>query len=122
MNMAPESPHLRLNLHDDRRLAADRRDALVSIDDTMTRRSIPDLLPGTLDLLILRTLQTQPLHGWAIAEWIEQISADVLQVNQGSLHRHSIASVLSKPGRTTRTICDGPATDSGTLAHDFLSA
>ena len=42
--------------------------------------------PGTLDLLILRTLQTEPLHGWAIAERIEQLSKDVLQVNQGSLY------------------------------------
>ena len=60
--------------------------ALVSITDTMTRRPIPDLLPGTLDMLILRTLQTQALHGWAIAERIEQISGEVLQVNQGSLY------------------------------------
>ena len=52
----------------------------------MTRRPPPDLLPGTLDLLILRTLQTQPLHGWAIADRILQISDDVLQVNQGSLY------------------------------------
>jgi transcriptional regulator len=52
----------------------------------MTRRPPPDLLPGTLDLLILRTLQTQPLHGWAIADRIQQISEDVLQVNQGSLY------------------------------------
>jgi PadR family transcriptional regulator PadR len=52
----------------------------------MTRRPPPDLLPGTLDLLILRTLQTQALHGWAIAERIQQISQDVLQVNQGSLY------------------------------------
>jgi transcriptional regulator len=52
----------------------------------MTRRAVPDLLPGTLDLLILRTLQSQPLHGWAIAERIQQISQDVLQVNQGSLY------------------------------------
>jgi transcriptional regulator len=59
---------------------------LVSTDDTMTRRLPPDLLPGTLDLLILRTLQTQPLHGWAIADRIQQISEDVLQVNQGSLY------------------------------------
>jgi transcriptional regulator len=49
-------------------------------------RQIPDLLPGTLDLLILRTLQTQPLHGWAISERIQQISQDVLQINQGSLY------------------------------------
>src|SRR3954471_24191440 len=45
-----------------------------------------DLLQGTLDLLILRTLQTGPLHGWAISERIQQISQDVLQVNQGSLY------------------------------------
>ena len=52
----------------------------------MTRRPIPDLVPGTLDMLILRTLQAQELHGWAIAERIQQISDDVLQVNQGSLY------------------------------------
>jgi transcriptional regulator len=52
----------------------------------MTRRSIPDILPGTLDLLILRTLQTEPLHGWAVSERIQQISQDVLQINQGSLY------------------------------------
>lgn len=46
----------------------------------------PDLLPGTLDLLILRTLQRDPLHGWAISERIQQISEDVLQINQGSLY------------------------------------
>jgi PadR family transcriptional regulator, regulatory protein PadR len=45
-----------------------------------------DLLQGTLDLLILRTLQTGPLHGWAISERIQQISEEVLQVNQGSLY------------------------------------
>ena len=45
-----------------------------------------DLLQGTLDLLILRTLRSQALHGWGIAERIEQISQDVLQVNQGSLY------------------------------------
>ena len=52
----------------------------------MPRHVIPDLLPGTLDLLILRTLQTQALHGWAISERIQQISQDVLQINQGSLY------------------------------------
>jgi PadR family transcriptional regulator PadR len=45
-----------------------------------------DLLQGTLDLLILRTLQSGPQHGWAISERIQQISQDVLQVNQGSLY------------------------------------
>ena len=52
----------------------------------MTRHDPPDLLQGTLDLLILRTLQGTPMHGWAIAERIQQISQDVLQVNQGSLY------------------------------------
>jgi transcriptional regulator len=52
----------------------------------MSRQTIPDLLPGTLDLLILRTLQTDAMHGWAISERIQQISDDVLQINQGSLY------------------------------------
>ena len=52
----------------------------------MPTRPPLDLLQGTLDLLILRTLQTGPQHGWAISERIQQISQDVLQVNQGSLY------------------------------------
>jgi len=52
----------------------------------MARHPVPDLLPGTLDLLILRTLQTDSLHGWAISERIQQVSRDVLQINQGSLY------------------------------------
>ena len=46
----------------------------------------PDLLPGTLDMLILRTLQKDTLHGWLISERIQQISEDVLQITQGSLY------------------------------------
>ena len=53
---------------------------------TMPRPTIPDLLPGTLDLLVLRSLQTEPMHGWAISERIQRISQEVLQVNQGSLY------------------------------------
>jgi transcriptional regulator len=45
-----------------------------------------DLLQGTLDLLILRTLAIEPQHGWGIAQRIEQISRDVLSVTQGSLY------------------------------------
>jgi len=52
----------------------------------MPRAATPDLLPGTLDLLILRTLQAGALHGWAISERIQHISEDVLQINQGSLY------------------------------------
>ena len=45
-----------------------------------------DLLQGTLDLLILRTLAGDPMHGWGISQRIQQISRDVLQINQGSLY------------------------------------
>jgi len=46
----------------------------------------PDLLPGTLDLLILRTLATGPKHGYGIAERLRQVSEDVLQVGESSLY------------------------------------
>jgi len=45
-----------------------------------------DLLQGTLDLLILKTLALGPQHGWGISQRIQQVSQDVLQVNQGSLY------------------------------------
>jgi len=45
-----------------------------------------DLLQGTLDLLILKTLALAPMHGWGISQRIQQISKDVLQVQQGSLY------------------------------------
>jgi len=45
-----------------------------------------DLLQGTLDLLILRTISLEPKHGWAIAKRIQQVSNQVLQVQQGSLY------------------------------------
>ena len=45
-----------------------------------------DLIQGTLDLLILRTLALEPMHGWAIAQRIQQISDDQLKVQQGSLY------------------------------------
>ena len=45
-----------------------------------------ELPQGTLDLLILRTLALEPLHGWAVSERIQQISSDVLRVQQGSLY------------------------------------
>jgi PadR family transcriptional regulator, regulatory protein PadR len=45
-----------------------------------------ELLKGTLDMLILQTLTLQPMHGYAIAQLIEQLSGDVLSVEQGSLY------------------------------------
>ena len=45
-----------------------------------------DLLQGTLDLLILKTLSTGPRHGWGISQRIQQVSNEVLQIQQGSLY------------------------------------
>lgn len=45
-----------------------------------------DLLQGTLDLLILKTLALEPMHGWGIAMRIQQVSKDALQIGQGSLY------------------------------------
>ena len=50
----------------------------------LTRK--PDLLQGTLALLILKTLSTGRMHGWGISQRIQQMSRDVLHVNQGSLY------------------------------------
>jgi PadR family transcriptional regulator, regulatory protein PadR len=45
-----------------------------------------DVLQGTLDLLILKTLSLEPLHGWGISDRIQQLSCDALQVGQGSVY------------------------------------
>jgi transcriptional regulator len=45
-----------------------------------------DLVQGTLDVLILKTIALEPMHGWGIAQRIKQVSKDVLQVNQGALY------------------------------------
>ncbi len=49
-------------------------------------RSKPDMIRGTLDMLILKIVSLEPLHGWGISERIEAISGDELKVNQGSLY------------------------------------
>lgn len=58
-----------------------------------------DLLQGTLDLLILKTLALQPMHGWGIAQRIQQLSRDALQVGQGSLypalHRLELSGLIA---------------------------
>ena len=46
----------------------------------------PDLVQGTLDLLLLKILALEPLHGWAVSQRLKQISGDVLQVSDGSLY------------------------------------
>jgi PadR family transcriptional regulator len=45
-----------------------------------------DLIQGTLDLLILKTLALEPMHGWAIAKRIQEVSEEILQVTQGALY------------------------------------
>lgn len=45
-----------------------------------------EILQGTLDLLILKTLVLEPMHGWGIAQRIQQVSREVLQIQQGSLY------------------------------------
>ena len=71
-----------------------------------------DLLQGTLDLLILKTLTWGPAHGYAIARWIEQLTGEVLRIGEGSLYpalhrleeRGWVAATweLSDSGRRTR--------------------
>ena len=52
----------------------------------MPPREKSDLIPGTLDMLVLKTLTLGPLHGYAIAQHIERLSEEVLRVEQGSLY------------------------------------
>lgn len=49
-------------------------------------REAPDLLPGTLDMLVLRTLVQGPMHGYGIAQRLKQVSKDVLEVGESSLY------------------------------------
>jgi transcriptional regulator len=54
--------------------------------DTLVSRNAAELLPGTLDLLVLRTLVRGPMHGYGIAERVKEISHDVLRVGESSLY------------------------------------
>ena len=59
--------------------------AYTSITDGYMPRTV-DLLQGTLDLLILKTLSWGPAHGYAVARWIETLTGEVLRVGEGSLY------------------------------------
>jgi transcriptional regulator len=50
------------------------------------RNISPDFLPGTLDMLVLKTLSRGPNHGWGIAQHIQQVSQDALKIGEGSLY------------------------------------
>jgi PadR family transcriptional regulator, regulatory protein PadR len=52
----------------------------------LTDQTTSELLQGTLELLVLKTLTLEPMHGWGIAQRIQQLSREVFQVNQGSLY------------------------------------
>ncbi len=68
-------------------------------------RDTTELLQGTLELLILKTLSLEPMHGWGISQRIQQMSKDVFQVNQGSLYpalqRLKTRGLISSEWRTT---------------------
>ena len=64
-----------------------RGDALSSLGNRGESMSKPsDLVQGTLDLLVLKILALQPLHGWALSQRLKQVSGEVLQVSDGSLY------------------------------------
>ena len=52
----------------------------------MAKDAAADVLQGTLDLLVLKTLALEPMHGWGIAQRIQQLSRDALEVGQGSVY------------------------------------
>src|ERR1051325_9162035 len=60
-------------------------DTLLCIEEKALHKT-DDLISGTLDLLILRVISLRPMHGWAIAQRIQQVSKEILQVRQGSLY------------------------------------
>jgi PadR family transcriptional regulator, regulatory protein PadR len=68
-------------------------------------RDQSDLLQGTLELLVLKTLSLEPMHGWGIGQRIQQMSSDIFQVNQGSLYpalqRMKSKGWISSEWRTT---------------------
>ena len=83
-----------------------------------------ELPQGTLDLLILRTVSLEPQHGWAIAERIQQISSDVLRLQQGSLYPalHRLERkdpTLEKPSPSRRCATVGRSSDEGGEARMF---
>ena len=68
-------------------------------------RDQSDLLQGTLELLVLKTLSLEPMHGWGIGQRIQQMSREVFQVNQGSLYpalqRLKTRGLISSEWRTS---------------------
>ena len=65
----------------------------------------PDLVQGTLDLLLLKIVAVEPLHGWAISQRLKQVSKDELQVSEGSLypalHKLELAGLITAEWTTS---------------------
>ena len=61
-------------------------EVLVSVTEDMDMSKPSDLAQGTLDMLLLTTLALEPINGFAVSEWLKQVSGDVLQVSDGSLY------------------------------------
>jgi transcriptional regulator len=59
---------------------------MISVTEDIHLSKPSDLVQGTLDLLILKILALEPLHGWAVSQRLKQVSGDVLQVSDGSLY------------------------------------
>jgi len=75
----------------------------------------PDVLRGTLDLLILRTLSLEPMHGWGISQRIEQLSRGALAVNQGSLYFDP--AIAEKASTTVPELVFANENDGGELSQ-----
>ena len=85
----------------------------------MTKANV-DLLQGTLDLLILRTVALEPMHGWGISQRIQQISQDVLRVQQGSLYP-ALHRLEQQGWRTGGLVCmDGVFSGNGQRITDRI--
>jgi PadR family transcriptional regulator PadR len=67
-------------------LAASKRGSLSSVTEGNRMSKPPDLVQGTLDLLLLKILALEPLHGWAVSQRLQQMSGAALQVSDGSLY------------------------------------
>ena len=74
----------------------------------MGNRDTPELLPGTLDLLILKTLQRGSMHGYGIAQRLKAVSGEVLHVGESSWEAHRVVVALRTDGLTAPAVFEGP--------------
>lgn len=86
MPLKPAGPEAGLLLRTPPPLDYQRRPAYHTLGNRGYMSKPTDLVQGTLDLLLLKIVALEPLHGWAIAQRLKQVSGDVLQVSEGSLY------------------------------------